>query len=154
MWRYVWNVERCNWGSEWSDSDSGGSWDPVTGCQAWSLPPDDNLSSDWLLSPHLWLAPGTRPLIGPLSLDLVTVSTPWTLGQNLKLIHFVGDAVYYYGFIFVVRGVPSFSVWYVTGGYVLYQIRLLPFSRVISHNILIIVNLSTLSFESVKFKQY
>ena len=28
--------------------------------QAWSLPPDDNLSSDWLLSPHLWLAPGTR----------------------------------------------------------------------------------------------
>ena len=24
--------------------------------QAWSLPPDDNLSSDWLLSPHLWLA--------------------------------------------------------------------------------------------------
>ena len=80
--------------------------------QAWSLPPDDNLSSDWLLSPHLWLAlaPGTRPLIGPLSLDLVTVSTPWTLGQNLKLIHFVGDAVYYYGFIFVVRGVPSFSV--------------------------------------------
>ena len=36
--------------------------------------PDDNLASDWLLSLHLWLAQSsTRPLIGPLSLDLVTL---------------------------------------------------------------------------------
>ena len=32
------------------------------------------------------------------------------LGQKLKLIHFVGDAEFYHGFIFVVRGVPAFLV--------------------------------------------
>ena len=55
--------------------------------QAWSLPPDDNLSSDWLLSPHLWLA-----LAPGLSLDhyLWIWSQSQHLGQNFKLIRLVG----------------------------------------------------------------
>ena len=94
---------------------------------AWSLPPDDNLASDWLLSLHLWLTlSSTRPLIGPLSLDLVTlVKTK----NTLMLGYICGQR-------------SASSVWNVMVGYVLYQIRLLPSPRVISHNILItIVNL-------------
>ena len=131
-------------------SDRGGSWDHVTGCHSGLVTASWWQSLLWLvvISPSL---AGTEQHQAPgLSLDhyLLIWSQSQHLGQNFKLIHFVGDAEFYYGHICGQRSAPS--VWDVTGGYVLYQIRLLPFSRVISHNILItIVNLSTLSFESV-----
>ena len=84
----------------------------------------------------IWLAHSTRPLIGPLSLDLVSVSTPWSTLQTLMTQGIKCELYYICG----QRSASSVSD--VTGGYVLYQIRLLPYSRVISHNILItIVNL-------------
>ena len=60
-------------------SDSGGSWDHVTGCHSGLVTASWWQSLLWLvvISPSL-AGTGTRPLIGPLSLDLVTVSTPWT----------------------------------------------------------------------------
>ena len=98
--------------------------------------PDDNLSSDWLLSLHL---AGTEQhqashwtIISRSSHSLNTlVKTPNTFMLGIK-----------YESYYICGQRSASSVSDVMGGYVLYQIRLLPFSRVISHNIHItIVNL-------------